>query len=216
MVFPRALQSGRISWWFVSTAVLIFVGAFWPSIIKVKLRPKKYSQTNNNAETRNNQEIIEQIKVNPINPEDKDGAVAKEIVDLESTEVLETVKILDGIDAEDVAVDNEEEEPCILEGSRELLSIDELLELGFKEKYAENFAQAAAYFLQALALEPEPDTAFYLILDCHWLGKNIGESDRLLPQIMVYAHNYFSQFSADLQRQFEVWLSKEDLDKYFK
>ncbi|KLU67955.1 hypothetical protein DEAC_c03630 [Desulfosporosinus acididurans] len=94
------------------------------------------------------------------------------------------------------------------------LTLDELLNLGFNEKFAGNFAQAAVYFLQALCLEPKPDIAFYLILDCYWLWKNIGESYYAISRIMGYAQKYRPQFSSDLQFQFEVWLKKEDLEKY--
>ncbi|WP_170932580.1 hypothetical protein [Desulfosporosinus sp. FKB] len=93
-------------------------------------------------------------------------------------------------------------------------TLDELLDLGFNEKFAGNFAQAAVCFLQALSLEPKPDIAFYLILDCYWLWKNIGESDYAISRIMGYAQKYRPQFSLDLQFQFEVWLKKEDLEKY--
>ncbi|WP_407308630.1 hypothetical protein [Desulfosporosinus sp. SB140] len=232
MVFPRALQSGRVSWWLISIAILIIAGASWPSIMKVMINHKKYSQTDNYAETKNNQHIAEQIKSNLINSEIIDNVIETEIVDLESTGALESPEMIDKAElnmldnAELQTIDrfeelhmiaeNEELASSVFEDSSDVLSLDELLELGFNEKYSENFAQAATYFMRALALEPGPDMAFYLILDCHWLWKNIGETNDALPRIMVYAKKYFPQFSADLQRQFEVWLMKEDLDKYFK
>ncbi|AFM42067.1 hypothetical protein Desaci_3163 [Desulfosporosinus acidiphilus SJ4] len=94
------------------------------------------------------------------------------------------------------------------------LSLEELIDLGFNEKFAGNFTQAAVYFMHALTLEPKPDVAFYLILDCYWLWKNIGKSDYAVFRIMKYARKYSSQFSLDLQYQFEIWLKKEGLDKY--
>lgn len=291
MVFPKAIQSGRVSLWLMSIAILLMTGASWPSIMKVK--QKKNSQTDNYSEIRNKVVITEQIKVNPINDLDNldqgditigskivrngdeelryklEGSDATEkieqeenslkpqkmdeVIALEPSEVLEIIilpdrnevvqeeavveetvheetlneeavndEVLDEeVDDEkgviEKVIHNEEElPPSILEESTDLLSIDELLELGFNEKNSENFAQAAAYFMRALALEPRPDIAFYLIMDCYWLWKNIGESDYALSQIMIYAQKYFSIFSLDLQRQFEVWLNKEDLNKYFK
>lgn len=89
--------------------------------------------------------------------------------------------------------------------------IDQLLDLGFAEKISGDFSQATAYFLRALALEPEPEIAFYLIIDCHWLWKNNLKSEEGLKPILFYAGQYAEKFSPDLQRQFEDWLRKEDI-----
>lgn len=214
MAFPKAIQSGRVSLWLMSITVLLITGASWPSIMKV--RQKKNSQTDNCAETRNKVEIIEQIitfeqEKNSLKPQ-----IMDEVIALGSSEALETIIMSDGNEVLNEVVNEEESPSSVLEGPSDSLSIDDLLELGFNEKNSENFAQAAAYFMRALALKPRPDIAFYLILDCYWLWKNIGESDYALSQIMIYAKKYFSLFSLDLQRQFEAWLNKEDLNKYFK
>ncbi|MGC7872420.1 hypothetical protein ACPUYX_12935 [Desulfosporosinus sp. SYSU MS00001] len=132
-----------------------------------------------------------------------------------SDELIEEAKELDEPIEETKELDEPIEETEVPEESVMIeANLDELLDLGFNEKFAGNFAQAAVYFLQALSLEPKPDLAFYLILDCYWLWKNIGESDYAISRIMGYAQKYRPQFSLDLQFQFEVWLKKEDLEKY--
>lgn len=97
-----------------------------------------------------------------------------------------------------------------------LMTIDELIDLGFKEKHSENFEQAASYFSQALSLNPMPDLAFYLIIDCYWLWNNLGEPDYALTQLQAYVQKYLPQFNTQLRYQFDVWMTKEDLHKMFE
>jgi len=52
-------------------------------------------------------------------------------------------------------------------------SIDELIEQGFVEKGSVNFERAAYFFTRALSLDPTPDLAFNLIIDCYWLWNNL-------------------------------------------
>jgi hypothetical protein len=289
MVFPSALRSGWVSWWLSSITLLMVLGASWPSIIKGVEKIKINSQKDNYAETKNNEEIMEQIKVNPINclqyqsfdmidvlngPEiileeesykfeiienlieisdlennsevqiEYEGSInqihlyeeltseeptseeptseepiseesiSEELISEESisdiwfdSELSNITQINDEV-AGTIEVINEE-------GPSDLLTIDELLELGFIEKNAENFSQAAVYFMRALAMEPDQDIAFYLILDCYWFWKRIGETRLAFSQIVDYAKRYVAIFSPDLKGQFEVWLKKEDLEKYF-
>ena len=87
--------------------------------------------------------------------------------------------------------------------------IDELIDLGFKEKDSENFEQAVFYFSWALSLDPMPDLAFYLMIDCYWLWNNLGVRDYALTQLRVYVQKYLPQFNTQLRYQFETWMTKE-------
>lgn len=88
--------------------------------------------------------------------------------------------------------------------------IDELIDLGFKEKYSENFEQAASYFSHALSQDPIPDVAFSLIIDCYWLWNNLGERDYALTQLQPYVQKYLPLFNTELRLQFDTWMVKED------
>ena len=103
------------------------------------------------------------------------------------------------------------ESPGNMEGKVFRLPIDELIDLGFKEKYAENFEQAAYYFTHALSLNPVPDLAFSLIIDCYWLWNNLGERDYAQTQLQIYVQKYLPLFNPVLRLQFDNWMVKEDL-----
>lgn len=94
-------------------------------------------------------------------------------------------------------------------GLDSVISLDELIELGFKAKHIDNFEQAAFYFFRALALDPKPDIAFYLILDCYWLWSNLGERKYALTQLDVYVKTYLPRFNSELRHQFDDWMTRE-------
>ena len=98
----------------------------------------------------------------------------------------------------------------------EEITISVLIDLGFQEKSSENFEQAVFHFLWALSLDPMPDLAFYLIIDCYWLWNNLGMRDYALTQLQVYVQKYFPQFNTQFRYQFETWMTKEDLHKIFE
>jgi len=117
---------------------------------------------------------------------------------------------------ETVEANNVEGPAEVVEDINGLLLIDELIDLGFKEKNSENFEQAASYFSRALSLDPMPDLAFYLIIDCYWLWNNLGVRDYALTQLYTYIPKYLPQFNTQLRYQFETWMTKEDLHKMFE
>lgn len=90
-------------------------------------------------------------------------------------------------------------------------NVEELIDLGFKEKHSENFEQAASYFSHALSQDPIPDLAFSLIIDCYWLWNNLGERDYALTQLHTYVQKYLPLFNTELRLQFDTWMVKEDL-----
>lgn len=103
------------------------------------------------------------------------------------------------------------ESPVKMEENIFSLPIDELIDLGFKEKDSENFEQAATYFSHALSQNPTSDLAFSLIIDCYWLWSNLGERDYALTQLPVYVQKYLPLFDTELRLQFDTWIVKEDL-----
>lgn len=94
-----------------------------------------------------------------------------------------------------------------------VISLEELIDLGFKAKHVDNFEQAAYYFSRALALDPKPDIAFYLILDCYWLWGNLGERKYALTQLDEYVETYLPRFDSELRHQFADWMTREDIHK---
>jgi tetratricopeptide (TPR) repeat protein len=92
----------------------------------------------------------------------------------------------------------------------DVIAIDELIDLGFKEKHAENLEKAASYFSRALSQDPIPDLAFSLIIDCYWIWSNLGERDYALTQLQTYVQKYLPLFNTELRIQFDTWMVKED------
>ncbi|KJR44719.1 hypothetical protein UF75_4897 [Desulfosporosinus sp. I2] len=93
-----------------------------------------------------------------------------------------------------------------------IISLEELIDLGFKAKHSDNFEQAAFYFSKALSLDPVPDIAFYLILDCYWLWNNLDEREYALSQLDGIIKRYLPRFNSELSHQFNVWMTKENID----
>lgn len=91
--------------------------------------------------------------------------------------------------------------------------IGKLIEQGFVKKYSENFDEAVYLFSKALSLDPKPDLALYLIIDCYWLWNNLGERDYALTQLEEYIKRYLPLLNPDLRHQFDAWMTKENLFK---
>ena len=173
MLFPWALRLGWINWWILSIMVLFISSILWPKVLINKTKDNVLaSEINVYAENNSNEEIIEQIQVNVVEPESP--------VNMEEKIIF-------------------------------MLPIDELIDLGFKEKHSENFEQAASYFSRALSQDPIPDLAFSLIIDCYWLWNNMGERDYALTQLQTYVQKYSPLFNTELRLQFDTWMVKEDL-----
>jgi len=153
--------------------VLFISSILWPKVLINKTKDNVLaSEINVYAENNSNEEIIEQIQVNVVEPESP--------VNMEEKIIF-------------------------------MLPIDELIDLGFKEKHSENFEQAASYFSRALSQDPIPDLAFSLIIDCYWLWNNMGERDYALTQLQTYVQKYSPLFNTELRLQFDTWMVKEDL-----
>lgn len=113
---------------------------------------------------------------------------------------------------EEVVFENGEEIPKNVE---EPPTIDELIDLGFQAKQSGDFRQAADYFSRALVLNPKPDLAFYLIMDCYSILNQLGERELGLAGLRTHIRTFYHLFNAELRDYFEVWMNKEDLNKYF-
>lgn len=107
------------------------------------------------------------------------------------------------------------ENKVVFESVEEIPTIDELIDLGFQAKQLENFRQAADYFSRALALNPKPDLAFYLIMDCYSILNQLGERELGLAELRTHMRTFYHLFNSELRHYFEVWMNKEDLNKYF-
>ncbi|MCO5386810.1 MAG: hypothetical protein NHB14_14795 [Desulfosporosinus sp.] len=188
--------------------ILIISATIWSKI-------QLYRNTRNNKEL---QDVHEAISVNSEieitvekEPEEETITVKKELVE------EETITVEKELVEEEMIIIEEElavEEESIFD-SENMLSIDELIDLGFKEKNLENFQQAAFYFFRALALNPMPDLALCLIMDCYWLLNNLGERDYAITELKIHVKTNISRFNPELQHRFDTWMIKENLNKYF-
>ncbi|MDO0821536.1 hypothetical protein [Desulfosporosinus nitroreducens] len=220
LLFPLALRSGWTTWWILSVLILIISGTIWSKI-----------QLYRNTRNRELQDVHEAISVNSeieitVEKEvvvEEMITVEKEVVEEEMITVEKEVVVEEMITVQNELV--EEEMVIIIEelaveeesirDSENAPSIDELIELGFKEKNLDNFQQAAYYFLRALALNPMPDLALCLIMDCYWLLNNLGERDYAITELKIHVKTNISRFNPELQHRFDAWMIKENLNKYF-
>ena len=92
-----------------------------------------------------------------------------------------------------------------------VLTINELIDLGFSEKYLNNYENAASYFARALSKDPSPDLAFSLIIDCYWLWNSLGERDDAILQLQTYVQKYLPLFNTALRLEFDTWIMKGNL-----
>jgi len=205
LILPGAFQLGLQSEWILSLCVLIVLVPLWKKINnqkKDKLIHRKLVEDTKNInklETENQElpaEIFEQhykLETNTVSVSLDDTSVNQEFKDNELSDFTQQNEV-----------------------AATSLSLDELIDLGFKEKYLENFEKAANYFLDALSLDPVPEIAFYLIIDCFWLWNNLSKRDFAVSQLQAYVQKYFSQFNIELRYQFDAWLIKEDLRNILK
>ena len=186
ILFARALRSGWIIWWLLSIVFIIILGVLWPKVLKTKKKDNVLDPKMNVfiSEKSVKEEIITQIQAN--------------VFPTERTEIQEKFCNLTQIEKQ--SEDNSS-------------SIDELIEHGFEEKYFDNFERAAYFFFRALSLDPKPDLAFYLIMDCYWLWNNLGEHDYALTQLHAYIQKYSPQFNPEIRHQFDDWMTRENLYK---
>ncbi|AFQ44600.1 hypothetical protein [Desulfosporosinus meridiei] len=233
LMFPYALRSGLIALWILSVLVLIILGTMWP---KIKLISKIGGNDLITEETIVEDVIAEETIVEEAIAEEAiaEEAIAEETV-VEETVVEETVAeeaLAEETVAEEAIVENTVAEKIIVEetisgetifddilfessNESELsgLSIDELIDLGFREKQAGNFNQASRFFLQALGLNPVPDLALCLIMDCYWLLNNMGDSEYSLIELNNYVKTYLAQLDPEPRRLFDTLVIKENLSK---
>lgn len=207
LVFPWALRKGLTIWWVLSIVLLLMIGTLFPSrhIDKDKLKNNSMacepmvSIENNANQELINQALVVQASICELEEDDKSvGETREDLLDNGPTIVKNTVDPILVLEKFPSDLKNE-------------MSLEELIDLGFKAKYSDNFDQAALYFSWALALDPKPDIAFYLILDCYWLWSNLGERKYAHTQLDEYVKIYLHQFNPELRHQFDAWMTREDI-----
>lgn len=231
LLFPMALQRGWIKWWILGVVIfLVIMGTLLPRTLiqKDKSENNKMSSDQTNFNIQENTSELVQLKSNIETPVGESTSFAAKcsseepfpLANLEVSRLVETPK-------DKNCKYETQKEPGSIVGEQDLvedhtmqdqspsglMTLEELIDLGFKAKYADDFEQAAFYFSQALSLDPMPDIAFYLILDCYWLWKNLRERDYALTRLDGYIEKYLPQFNFELRHQFETWLTKENIHK---
>ena len=196
MLFPMILRSGWIIWWSLSIILLILLVLLCSKAQKTKIIKAK-AETETKDET-----LTSQISICTENfsKEERSGeSVLEELGEERSGEsVLEELR-------------EERSGESVLEEPDKDTFIEQLIEQGFEAKYSDNLDQAVNLFSKALSLDPIPDLALYLIIDCYWLWNNLGERNYAQTQLQVYIRKYLPQFNSDLRNQFDAWMTKENL-----
>lgn len=199
MLFPWALRLGWIYLWILSIIVLFMLSILWPKILINKTKDNGFSSEINVYAENVSEEVIE-----------PNQSIIEEVIEPVHM-VIEEVNEPNQIVSQEASQMNVIEEKSPWEEKVFKLSMENLLDLGFQEKQAENFEKAASYFYQALSKDPLPDLAFSLIIDCYWLWNNLGERDSARTQLQTYIRKYLPLFNTELRLQFEAWMVKEDL-----
>ena len=186
MLFPMILRSGWIIWWSLSIILLIFSGLFCSKVQKTKIMDQAHVKIE--TETKD-ETLTSQISICTENFSREESSAENVLEELEEESSVENV--LEELDKDTF--------------------IEQLIEQGFEAKYSDNLDQAVNLFSKALSLDPIPDLALYLIIDCYWLWNNLGERDYAQTQLKVYIQKYLPQFNSDLRNQFDAWMTKENL-----
>ncbi|HBW37976.1 hypothetical protein [Desulfosporosinus sp. BICA1-9] len=215
LMFPWALRMGGTNWWILSVLTLISTGVLWPKI-RIKKDKSKINVVSLELNISEEITVIQERKVEP--QEEQENIVEPQEEQENIVEAQEEQESIDETQEALVSIAKEMTDHILTvdqfpKGIDNELSIDELIDLGFKAKYTDNFEQAASYFFRALSLDPMPDIAFYLILDCYWLWNNLGERKCALTQLDGYVKRYIPLFNSELSHQFEAWMTKENIYK---
>lgn len=185
MLFNWAFRSEWKILWLFSIVFFFFLGLLLPKVQKTKSKDNALApKIDVYTENISKDEIISQRHMTALSTE--------------NIEILEEFR--------ELTLVNEPSE--VLKGST---PIDELVEQGFIEKSADNFERATYFFTKALSLDPIPDLAFYLIIDCYWLWNNLGKRDYALTQLQAYILKYSPQFNPELRHQFDAWMMEENI-----
>ena len=188
LLFPWALRTERIIWWILSILFFVIIGIIWPIIQINKDKSQNGVICPDQNRSEENYDIQERIAERQKNQDYIDQAQEDQVeIDTTLLTLLEPLPELN------------------------IISLEELIDLGFKAKHSDNFEQAAFYFSKALSLNPVPDIAFYLILDCYWLWNNLDEREYALSQLNGIIKRYLPRFNSGLSHQFNVWMTKENI-----
>ena len=198
LLFPWALRTERIIWWIVSILFFVIIGTLWPIIQINKHKSQNSVICPDQNRSEENYDIQERIAERQKNQDYIDQPQEEQVRIVEAQE--------DQVEIDTTLL-------TLLEPLPELniISLEELIDLGFKAKHSDNFEQAAFYFSKALSLNPVPDIAFYLILDCYWLWNNLDEREYALSQLNGIIKRYLPRFNSGLSHQFNVWMTKENI-----
>ena len=225
LLFPWALRTERIIWWITSILFFVIIGTLWPIIQINKDKSQNGVICPDQNRSEENYDIQERIAERQKDQDYIDQPQEEQASIVEAQE--EQVSIVEAQEEQVSIVEAQEEQVKIdttlnitealaltlLEPLPELniISLEELIDLGFKAKHSDNFEQAAFYFSKALSLNPVPDIAFYLILDCYWLWNNLDEREYALSQLNGIIKRYLPRFNSGLSHQFNVWMTKENI-----
>lgn len=92
-----------------------------------------------------------------------------------------------------------------------VLSFEELIEEGFKEKEQGTYQKAAEYFYSALKTKPEPDLAYYLITDCYTLWQSTDLEEMAFSKLEPFMREFQHAATAVWRKRFEAWLLENEI-----
>ncbi len=97
------------------------------------------------------------------------------------------------------------------EPAYEFLSLDDIIERGFKAKTANQFESARDWFLKALVLCPPVDLAIYLLIDLYWLSVKLKKETEAKELVLSFFEAYLTDLTTQQRIDLKNWLVKEGL-----
>lgn len=206
MLLPLALRYNFVLWWLGITALTTISPAFWRKAdtppASEEIISEKSMPTNLNEE-----------KLSQAMAETVPTVELEQMTETESEQMTEPETELEMIVESEIRTEssqtNAEAEP-MAEPEPEI-TLEDLINCGFAAKNAGRFQSAAEWFTRALSLHPEPDLAFYLIMDACSLWLTVNKRDQAQGLLMHYWPEYERLLAHEQRTQLSAWLSKENL-----
>lgn len=149
------------------------------------------------------EEVTEDIAIEEVVTEET--ITEKVIVEEETAEVM--------IIGEEAEVEAYKEVACSDEEGPEVkrLSLVEIIDKGFQAKEDGQFHLTAEWFIAALELKPDPDVAFYLIIESYWHWKKCYTAEDAWSKLSGYITEFMENSTPEWRQKLRTWIKTENI-----
>jgi hypothetical protein len=149
------------------------------------------------------EEVTEDVAIEEVVKEET--ITEKVIVEEETAEVM--------IIGEEAEVEAYKEIACSDEEEPEVkgLSLAEIIDKGFQAKEDGQFHLATEWFIAALELKPDPDVAFYLIIESYWHWKKCYSAEDAWSKLSGYITEFMVSSTPEWRQKLRTWIKTENI-----